>query len=57
MHIIPWDFVIQTDHRIQVRRSDQVSIKIEKKEKDLPWSGLTVPADDRLKNERIWKAG
>ena len=50
---ILWDFEIQTDHLIPVRRSNLVLINKDNKSCHLVF--YTVPTDERIKNKRKWK--
>ena len=51
-HKLPWDFDIQTDHRISARRPDLIIInkkKTKKKTRICKIVDLAVPADHRIK--------
>ena len=56
-HKLLWDFDIQTDHLISVKRPDLILINQKKKEENLQNCGLCCPGWPENKIERKWKDG
>ena len=53
-HKLQWDFDIQTDHQISVRRPDQIIINKKKKD-NLQNCRLCCPGESQNKTESMWK--